>query len=81
MTNGPTRAFLKGTVQDPLKLRAASVGLLLAGPDMELLNPLSGIPFPPTPPYELGGKLEYADSRFHLTDVAGRLRRSGNRSA
>jgi len=73
VTNAPTRAFLKGTVQDPLSLRAASVGLLLAGPDMELLTPLFGIPFPPTPPYELGGKLEYADSRFHLTDVAGRM--------
>lgn len=76
VTNGPTRAFLKGTVQDPLRLRAASVGLLLAGPDMELLNPLFGIPFPPTPPYELRGKLGYADSQFHFTDVAGRLGRS-----
>jgi hypothetical protein len=74
--NGQTRAFLRGTVQEPLRLRAASIGLLLAEPDMELLNPLSGIPFPPTPPYELGGKLEYADGRFHLIDVTGRMGRS-----
>ena len=76
LTNGPTRAIAKGALHDPLNLRGASVGLRLAGPDMALLYPLTGVPLPATPPYELGGKLDYADRRFRFTDVAGRVGRS-----
>jgi hypothetical protein len=76
LANGPTRASLKGTLQDPLRLRGATFGLLLAGPDMALLHPLTGVPLPATPPYELGGKLDYAEGRFRFTDVAGRVGRS-----
>jgi uncharacterized protein involved in outer membrane biogenesis len=57
-------------------LRGASVGLQLAGPDIALLYPLTGVPLPPTPPYELGGKLDYAEGRFRFTGVAGRVGRS-----
>jgi AsmA family protein len=49
----------------------ASVGLLLAGPDIALLYPLTGVPLPATPPYELGGKLDYTERRFRFTDVPG----------
>ena len=76
LTNGPTRASLKGTLHNPLRLRGATAGLLLAGPDMALLHPLTGVPLPATPPYELGGKLDYAEGRFRFTDVAGRVGRS-----
>jgi uncharacterized protein involved in outer membrane biogenesis len=73
LTNGPTRVAAKGTLQDPLRLRGAKVGLQLAGPDIALLHPLTGVPLPPTPPYELGGKLDYTERRFRFTDVAGRV--------
>ena len=43
---------------------------------MALLHPLTGVPLPATPPYELGGKLDYAEGRFRFTDVAGRVGRS-----
>jgi uncharacterized protein involved in outer membrane biogenesis len=76
LANGPTRASLKGTLQDPLRLRGATFGLLLAGPDIALLYPLIGVPLPATPPYELGGKLDYAERRFRFTDLAGRVGRS-----
>ena len=76
LANGPTRASLKGTLQVPLNPRAAALGLLLAGPDMALLEPLTGVPLPTTPPYELGGKLDYREGRFRFTDVAGRVGRS-----
>jgi AsmA family protein len=76
LANGPTRASLKGTLQAPLNPRAAAFGLLLAGPDMALLESLTGVPLPTTPPYELGGKLDYTEGRFHFTDVAGRVGRS-----
>ena len=76
LTNGPTRVSVKGALHDPLNLRGASVGLRLAGPDIALLHPLTGVPLPATPPYEFGGKLDYADGRFRFTDVAGRVGRS-----
>ena len=76
LANGPTRAVLKGTLQAPLDPRTAALGLLLAGPDLALLAPLTGIPLPATPPYELGSKLDYTEGRFRFTDIAGRVGRS-----
>ena len=76
LTNGPTRASLNGALQDPLRRRGATLDLQLAGPDIALLRPLTGAPLPHTPPYELGGKLDYAEGRFRFTDVAGRVGRS-----
>ena len=76
LTNGPTRASVKGALQDPLGGRGAVMDLLLAGPDMALLQPLTGVPLPATPPYELGGKLDHAEGRFRFTEVAGRVGRS-----
>jgi AsmA family protein len=76
LTNGPTRASLKGTLQASPKPRAASLDLQLAGPDLALLRPLTGVPLPPTPPYDLSGKLDYTEGRFHFTGVAGRVGRS-----
>ena len=76
LANGPTRASLKGTVEDPLRPRAAALALLLAGPDLALLGPLTGVPLPATPPYELGGRLDYAEGRFRFAGVAGRVGRS-----
>jgi uncharacterized protein involved in outer membrane biogenesis len=76
LANGPTRAVLKGTLQAPLDPRTAALGFLLVGPDLALLAPLTGVPLPATPPYELGGKLDYKEGRFRFSDVAGRVGRS-----
>lgn len=82
VANGPTRLTLAGTLREPLALRGADLRLEVAGPDMELLRPLSGIPFPATPPFSLTGQLDYAAGRVRLmgaegligrTDVAGGL--------
>jgi uncharacterized protein involved in outer membrane biogenesis len=64
---------LRGTVQDPLKLRGADVQLDIAGPDMALLKPLVGVVIPQTPPYRATGKLDYAQDAFHFTEVEGRI--------
>jgi uncharacterized protein involved in outer membrane biogenesis len=76
LENGPTRAVLKGTLQAPLDPRTATLGLLLEGPDLALLAPLTGVPLPATPPYEFGGKLDYTEGRLHFTGIAGRIGRS-----
>lgn len=71
IANGPTQVTLVGTVQDPLTFAGADLKLNLKGPDMALLYPLTGIPLPKTPPYHVGGQLDYADQKIRFHDFAG----------
>lgn len=73
LTNGRTRARLTGTLRDALALAGADLTLELAGPDMALLTPLTGVPIPRTPRYQVRGKLSYAEARVRFTDIAGRV--------
>ncbi|MBV8915134.1 MAG: AsmA family protein, partial [Acetobacteraceae bacterium] len=73
LANGPTRASALGTVANPLNFAGADVTLDIAGPDMALLQPLSGIAFPKTPPHHLSGKLDYANGVVRFRDFAGRV--------
>jgi AsmA family protein len=73
LQNGLTHAALKGMLRVPLDPLDAGLDLHLAGPDMALLEPLSGVPFPTTPPYDLRGRLNYADGVYRVTDAAGRV--------
>jgi uncharacterized protein involved in outer membrane biogenesis len=74
--NGPTQASIKGVLQDPFSPGGATGDFLISGPDMARLKPLTGVPFPVTPPYELRGKLAYAAGVYRVTDAKGRLGRS-----
>ena len=67
LANGPTKVSLVGTVRNPLDFAGADLKLDLAGPDMALLLPLTGVPTPKTPPYHVAGQLTYADgvAKFH----------------
>ena len=71
--NGPTKLALGGTVQDPLHFKGTDLKLHASGPDMALLFPLSGIPFPKTPPYDIAGQLDYSAGKVRFTDFQGRL--------
>jgi len=71
--NGPTRGRLVGNLRNPLALEGADVRLELAGPDMSLLRPLTGVPIPRTPRYQVAGKLDYADERFRFTEIQGQV--------
>lgn len=73
LENGPTRGRLAGTILDVLNLAGADLTLELAGPDMALLTPLTGVPIPRTPRYQVKGKLSYAEARFRFTEIAGRV--------
>jgi AsmA family protein len=73
LTNGGTHITLKGTVRDPLALTGADLNLTLAGPDMALLFPLTGIPIPKTPPYHVTGKLDFGDRRIKFTNMKGQV--------
>lgn len=71
--NGPTKVTLDGTVQDPLHFAGTNLRLHLSGPDMALLYPLTGIPIPTTPPYDIAGQLAYADRKIRFDEFRGRL--------
>ncbi|MFH5926857.1 AsmA family protein [Roseomonas xinghualingensis] len=76
LANGPTQVSLRGTLQNPLELQGADVRLELRGPDMGLLQPLTGIPIPKTTGYEVTGQLDYIEGRVRFRDFAGKLGRS-----
>jgi AsmA family protein len=73
LTNGGTHITLKGTVRDPIALAGADLNLTLAGPDMALLYPFTGIPIPKTPPYHVSGKLDFGDRRIRFTNMKGQV--------
>ena len=76
VTNGPTRVALVGSVQNPLSFAGADLRLELAGPDMSKLTPLTGVPIPETPPYDIAGKLDYVAGKIRFTGFNGKLGRS-----
>ena len=76
LRNGPTSLALKGTLREPLKLGGADLQVNFAGPSMDALVPLTGVPFPTTPPFRLEGRLDYADKRVRLLDASGTVGRS-----
>ena len=73
LANGPTKVSVVGTVQNPLNFAGADVKVEFSGPDLALLMPLTGIPFPKTPPHRLRGRLEYADGVVKFLDGQGRV--------
>ena len=73
VANGPTKVSLVGTVKNPLSFSGANLKLDLAGPDMSLLLPLTGVAIPKTPPYRITGGLDYADGSAKFTGVNGKV--------
>lgn len=73
VANGPTRITLKGTLRNPTALASANLDMVLTGPDMALLLPLTGIPIPKTPSYEVAGKLGFGDGLIRFTAIKGRV--------
>ncbi len=66
LANGSTHVSLVGTVQDLLAFSGADLRLDLAGEDMAKLYPLTGIPIPTTPRYDIRGQLAYADGKIRF---------------
>ena len=73
VANGPTRVALQGTIKDPLAFAGANLKLDLAGPDMSLLLPLTGIAIPKTPAYRVAGKLDYATGVVKFQQFTGKV--------
>jgi len=73
LTNGPTSASAVGTIKNPLAFAGVDVKLEIAGPNMALLLPLTGIAIPATPPYRVAGKLDYADGVVKFDGLTGKV--------
>ena len=71
--NGPTRIAMHGTLIDPLHFGGANVTLELRGSDLSGLYPLTGIPLPPSPPYQFKGTLDYRENKIRFTDFTGTI--------
>ena len=71
ISNGGTAVGIVGTVDNPLSFAGADIKLQLAGPDMSLLFPLTGIAIPKTPPYRIGGQLNYRNGLIKFDEFAG----------
>ena len=71
LANGATRVSLQGTLLEPLKFGGADLKLELSGDDLSNLYPLTGIPLAPTPPYKLGGQLDYEGRKVLFRDFSG----------
>lgn len=76
LSNGETRVLLKGTLTNPLQFAGANLDLTLKGKDLSQLEPLIGIPLVETPPYDLKGRLDYAEKRVRFTDFEGHVGQS-----
>ena len=73
VANGPTKISLVGTIKDPLAFAGADLKLDLAGPDMSMLLPLTGVAIPKTPPYRVTGNLDYAQGSVKFTGMNGKV--------
>lgn len=73
LANGPTTLSVTGTVRNPLNFAGAQVKLDLAGPDMSLLLPLTGVAIPKTPAYRVTGELDFSDGVVDFTNLSGKV--------
>ena len=73
LANGPTKVKMTGTVEDPLHFKGIDVKLTFAGADMAALMPLTGVPIPETPPYDVTGNLAYADGKVRFENFRGKV--------
>ncbi len=73
IANGPTQVSLVGTVENPTAFAGAKLKLRFSGPDMSMLYPLTGIPIPKTPPFDITGNLDYADRKIVFRQFAGKV--------
>ena len=73
ITLGDTTATIEGTLTQPLELAGVDLSLSIEGDNMANVFPITGLPLPPTPPYELKGDLTRDGNRWRFAGFEGRL--------
>ncbi len=75
-TLGATKAVIDGVLLDPLHLRGEQLNFKVEGGDLAQLYPIIGVPFPPTPEYQLAGFLEHAGEVWTFRRFKGTVGKS-----
>ena len=70
---GDTSARIDGTITDPVAMKGLDVRLNVRGHNAADLFSLTGIALLPTPPYDLAGRLGYADGVWAFRKFSGRM--------
>ncbi len=73
LQNGQTRAYLTGTIKDPVNFAGAHLHLAVSGQNMADLDQLTGISIPATPPFSLSGNLDDSDHALRFKNISGRV--------
>src|SRR4051794_37981416 len=74
LANGPPKPPLNGPLQHPVALAGANLALQASGPDMGLLQSLTGFPTPKTLPYQITTQVDLKGlDRVRLTDLRGHM--------
>lgn len=73
LESGAAVLAARGTIAGPLQPAAAALDVELAGASLDGLEALTGIPFPPTPPFELAGAARFEGGVVQLPGLKGRL--------
>jgi uncharacterized protein involved in outer membrane biogenesis len=73
---GQTNFTVRGHLRDPQDLRSLDLTLALDGHDLQELYTILKLPFPPTPPYRINGRLRYGDRVWTVAKFSGAVGRS-----
>lgn len=70
---GDTEVRAKGTSTAPVQLQGIDIDLRVAGPSMDDIFPIFGIPLPPTAPYSVEGRLRRDGQKWRFDDFTGNV--------
>lgn len=70
---GATRASITGNIAAPLRFTGFDAQFALAGSTLREIHEILGLPLPPSPIYELTGRLKSSPALWRLEDFRGRL--------
>lgn len=70
---GPTRFFAEGKMDDPLQMKGIDVRLEASGKNLADIFTFTAIPTPPTPPYDIRGRLVKEGERWTFHEFRGQV--------
>lgn len=70
---GRTAFDAEGTVTDPVQMVGIDLRLDVRGDSMARIFPFTGIPLPPTPPFEISGRLRKENDVWYFENAKGRM--------
>ncbi len=70
---GDTEAKIAGTLTRPMELAGLDLTLTVSGASLSDMFPLTGVPAPATPSYELSGDLAHEDQIWRVENLDARL--------